>query len=195
MRWFLASVAALCVLAVIYFGSCLFALSGLVKDVQAGDGAAVIGRTDVPRLNRSLTEQVIQAYLQRIGATRRVSTMERLVANTYGATIADAMIAKILTADRLTGLLMSGQLGGGDQVPLIQGFPALGNLSAGSALNLLGRIGFVQPVTLSFQITDTVDKDAKAALVMHFQGSGWKLAGIDLPPGIVRQLAAALPDR
>src|SRR5215475_1243458 len=128
MRWFLGIVAALIILISIYFGTAAFALSALASAARAGDGAKVIERTNVQALNRSLTDQIVRAYLERIGAKRRVNPMEKMLINTYGATIADAMVAKMLTADRLTQMLRTGKLEGGADMPSFSGLPALAEL-------------------------------------------------------------------
>ena len=69
-----------------------------------------MSRTDLPRVRRSLVEQIVAAYLNRIGQKRAVKPLERLAANTYGASIADVMVGKLLTQERLTELLNSGKV-------------------------------------------------------------------------------------
>lgn len=193
MRWFIGIVVAIVVLILIYLGSAASSLSSLVAAARAGDGAAVIELTDVPALNRSLTSQIVAAYLERIGATRRVTPMEKMLINTYGATIADAMVAKMLTADKLTQILKTGNLNGTPDVPNIAGLPALADLHAEDWASLLGRLSFVQPVLLAIRISKTSDPDGYAAINLHYEGFGWKLSGIALPKAAVRDLAASLP--
>ena len=91
MRWLLGMIAAALIFVLIYLGSAAASLARLAAAVRAGDGAAVLERTDVNALRRSLTDQIVRAYLERTGSTRKVSPMEKLLANTYGATIADAI--------------------------------------------------------------------------------------------------------
>lgn len=195
MRWFIAAIVTLLILTGIYLGSAAYALNEIASAARAGDGAAVLARTDVPAVSRSLTDQIIGAYLARIGATRKVSAMERMVANTYGASVADALVSKMLTADKLTEMLKTGRLEGSAQTPSLAGIPALGSLDTTNVLGLLGRLSLVQPVLLSIRISPTADPDSYAAIGLHFEGSGWKLAGIDLPPAIIRQMASSLPVR
>lgn len=195
MRWLLTSVATLVVLIALYIGSAIYAVSQLASAVRSGDGTAVIARTNLKDMRQSLTDQILKAYFERIGATRKISLIERMAVNTYGASIADAMVAKLLTADRLTEMLKSGRFAGADKVPAFAGLPALGELNTGDLTALIGRIGFIQPVLLSFRISPTTDRDTYAAVLMHFEGTGWKLSGIELPQAIVRQLAANLPVR
>jgi hypothetical protein len=193
MRRFLGIVTAAVLLVLMYLASAAYSLSNLAAAVRAGDGAAVLERTDVRALNRSLTEQIVRAYLERIGATRRIGPMEKMLVNTYGASIADAMVAKMLTADRLTQMLKAGKLEGGPEMPSFAGLPALADLPTGNLLALLGRLNFIQPVLLGIRVSDASDPEHYAAINLHYEGLGWKLSGIELPKAIVRTLAASLP--
>src|ERR1700738_1580905 len=165
MRWLLGIIAAALIFVLIYLGSAASSLSRLAAAARAGDGAAVLERTDVQGLRRSLTDQIVRTYLERIGSARRISAMEKMLANTYGAPIADAMVAKILTADKLTQMLKSGNLDA-PGVPSFAGLPALANLHTENWLSLLGRLDFIKPVLLAIRISDTSDLDGSAAIVL-----------------------------
>ena len=92
MRWTMAISVALLLTLGAYAGSAAVSLQGLVQAVQSKDAAAVMSRTDLPRLRRSLVDQIVAAYLNRIGQKRAVKPLERLAANTYGASIAEVMV-------------------------------------------------------------------------------------------------------
>lgn len=190
MRWFVGIVAAVVLLVLVYLGSAASSFANLAAAARAGDGAAVLERTDLKALNRSLTDQIVRAYLERIGATRRVGPMEKMLANTYGATVADAMVAKMLTADKVTQMLKNGNMEGGPGLPSFR-LPALGDLNTGNWLALLGRVNFIQPLLLGIRVSS--DADNYAAINLHAEGLDWKLSGIELPKAIVRDLAASLP--
>ena len=113
MRWFFGTLLVLVVGVAAYLGSAIVSLGGLVEAARAGDGAAVLARTDTVRLRRSLVDQIVVAYLRQLGQDRPVKPWERLAANTYGASIADAMIAKMLTAENLTAILNKGTINSG----------------------------------------------------------------------------------
>ncbi len=191
MRWSLAIVMGILAAAVFYLGTAVYSLSALASAARAGDGAKVLERTNVRALNRSLTDQIVRAYLERIGAKRAVSPMEKMLVNTYGATIADAMVAKMLTADRLTQMLKTGKLEGAGDLPALSEMPTLANLDTG--LSMLGRLHFIQPVLLGVRVSDSSAPDDYAAINLHFEGLEWKLAGIELPKAVVQTLAASLP--
>ena len=149
MRWLLASIVAAVVAIEIYIGSAIVSLNGLAGAAKAGNGAEILARTDLPRLKRSLVDQIVTAYLIRTGQNRPIKPIERLLANTYGATIADALVAKMLTADNLTNILKNGSLDadGGSQMIALAGIDVEGAeiawslvpRKAGRAVNPAGR--------------------------------------------------------
>ena len=110
MRWTMAITVALLLAFVGYAGSAAVSLQGLVQGAKSGDAAAVMSRTNLPRLKRSLVDQIMAAYLNRIGQKRDVKPLERLAVNTYGASIADVLTGMLLTPERLTELLNSGKV-------------------------------------------------------------------------------------
>ncbi len=193
MRWLIGIVAALVVAIAIYLGLAASSLATLASAARAGDVAKVLEHTNARSLTRSLTGQIVGAYLERIGATRKVGSMEKMLINTYGATIADAMAAKMLTAENLTQILKSGKVDASQGLPAFAGLPALGDLNTGNWLKLLGRVNFIQPVLLGIRVSEKTDPENYAAVNLHFEGGGWKLSGIELPKPIVRTLAASLP--
>jgi hypothetical protein len=192
MRWLFGVIGAALIFVLAYLGSAASSLARLAAAARAGDGAAVIERTDVTALRHSLTDQIVRAYLERTGSARKVSPMEKLLVSTYGATIADAMVGKMLTADRLTQMLKSGHLDA-PGVPSFTGLPALTNLPTGNWLSLLGRLSFIKPVVLAIRISDTSDPDSYSAIDLHYESFDWKLSGIELPKPVLRDLAASLP--
>ncbi|MCK1321489.1 DUF2939 domain-containing protein [Bradyrhizobium sp. 156] len=186
MRWFFGSLIALLVCLGIYVGSAVVSLSGLIGAVRAENGADVLARTDTARLRRSLVDQIVGAYLKQIGRERPVKPLERLAANTYGASIADAMIGKILTPENLTDVLNKGaiRVGGVDANML-----SLTEIDTSKVLETLRRISPTKPVEFQIRLGQN-DKDGGVSL--HFEGNGWKLSGMQLPNAAVQALARSL---
>ncbi len=172
MRWFFGTVAALIVAIAIYLGLAAATVSNLAAAARAGDIAKVLDKTDAKAVSPSLTNQIVNAYLDRIGATRKVSSMEKMLINIYGAAIADAMAAKMLTADNLTQILKSGKVDASQGLPPFAGLPALGDLNTGNWLALLGRVNFIQPVLLGIRVSEKSDPESYAAIHLHFEGVG-----------------------
>jgi hypothetical protein len=189
MRWFLAVLFALLAGVGIYAGSALVSLSGLVEAARAGDSAAILARTDTERLRRSLVDQIVSAYLRQPGRDRPIKPLERVLANTYGATIADAMIAKILTEENLTRILKTGAINSGESPTAnMQG---LGQIDTSNLVGMLSRISPVKPVEFLVRLGEREDA---GGVSMRFEGDGWKLSGIQLPAAAVQVLAQSLID-
>jgi hypothetical protein len=189
MRGFFGILLALLVGAGLYVGSALVSLGGLVEAARAGDGAGVLARTDTERLRRSLVDQIVSAYLKQLGKDRPVKPLERVLANTYGATVADAMIAKMLTEENLTRILKNGAIGLGESP--IANMRGLGEIDTTKLFEMLARISPIKPVEFLVRLGDT---ENAGGVSMHFQGNGWKLSGIQLPTVAVQVLAQSLID-
>lgn len=193
MRWFLGIVVAAIVAAAVYYGSALYSLSHLTAATRDGDGAAIVARTDLPRLSNSLSEQIVKAYLERVGANRRIGTMERMLVGGYGATVADALVSKLLTPENLTELLKTGRIAETNASPALSGLPSLTDLQKINLLTQFGRVHYINPVKLSIRVSKSKDPEDATAIVLHRSSLTWKLAGIDLPRKVLREIAASLP--
>ncbi|MCK1403847.1 MULTISPECIES: DUF2939 domain-containing protein, partial [unclassified Bradyrhizobium] len=108
MRWLIGILAAFLICLFIYAGSAFVSVLGLVSAVRSGDAAQVMARTNLPRLRHSVVDQVVSAYLDRIGRKRPVQPFERMAVNAFGATIADDLAVKLMTPENLSVLLRSG---------------------------------------------------------------------------------------
>jgi len=186
MRWTLVSVALLLSLGT-YAGSAAVSLDGLVRAAQSKDGVAVMSRTDLPRLKRSLVDQIVAAYLNRIGQKRDVKPLERLAANMYGASIVEVMVGKLLTQERLTELLNSGKIS--LDASDLAGMGQLSQVAPSKLLETAKRIRLVSPVEFSLQLGNGQDD---GGISLHFEGDGWKLSGIRLPRAVLDALSRHL---
>ena len=188
MRWTMAISVALLLTLGAYAGSAAVSLDGLVRAAKSGDAAAVMSRTDLPRLKRSLVDQIVAAYLNRIGQKRAVKPLERLAANTYGVSIAEVMVGKLLTQERLTELLNSGKVS--LDASYLGEMGQLSQVAPSKLLETAKRIRLVSPVEFSLQLGS--DQDA-GSINLHFEGDGWKLSGIRLPSAVLDALFRQLP--
>ena len=188
MRWTLAISVALLLALGAYVGSAAVSLDGLVQAAQSGDAAAVMSRTNLPRLKRSLVDQIVAAYLKRIGQKRDVKPLERLAANTYGASLADAMVGKLLTPERLTELLNSGKVS--LDASYLGEMGQLSQVAPSKLLETAKRIRLVNPVEFSLRLGNGQDA---GSISLHFEGDGWKLSGIRLPIAVLDALSRHLP--
>ena len=188
MRWTMAISVALLLTLGAYAGSAAVSLDGLVRAAQSKDAAAVMSRTNLPRLKRSLVDQIVAAYLNRIEQKRAVKPLERLAANTYGASIADVMVGKLLTPERLTELLNSGKVS--LDASYLGEMGQLSQVAPSKLLETAKRIKLVNPVEFSLQLGS--DQDA-GGISLHFESDGWKLSGIRLPSAVLDALSRHLP--
>jgi Protein of unknown function (DUF2939) len=187
MRWFVGVLLALLVGVGVYVGSAVVSVSRLVEAARAGNGAEVLARTDTTRVRRSLVDQIVSAYLKQLGRDRPVKPLERLAANTYGASVADAMIAKMMTEENLTKILNDGTITSGDNA--VGSMQPLSAINTSSALEILKRIS---PVKLVEFFVRVGENDRAGGVSFHFEGTGWRLSGVELPSAAVEILAQSL---
>ena len=191
MRWVFGSLFVAVVLAGTYLGSVVVSLGRLVTAAQNANGAEILARTDVERVKRSLVDQIVSAYLVRTGQGRTIKPLERMLVNSYGASVADALVGRLLTEENLTRILRSGTVEADGQNPIAQ-FPALAELNPSRSLDLLSRISPVKPVEFYVRLGEGEDS---GGISLHFDGGGWKLSGVQLPAKVVHALSARLPSK
>src|SRR3954467_12805935 len=131
---------------VVYAGSGFFSVLGLVSAVRSGDAAQVMARTNLPRLRHSVVDQVVSAYLDRIGQKRPVRPFERMAVNAVGATIADDLAVRLMTPENLSVLLRSGTVRNAAENITFGTMSSFAELDVSNIFVLAGRITPVQPV-------------------------------------------------
>ena len=185
MRWIVGILLALVVLTAVYIGTAVASLSGLVEDTRKGDAAAVMSRIDLARLRASLAEQIVRAHFGHIEQRRPVKTIERIAA----PTVVDALLARLLTPENITKVLQSGTL----QVdtaatPAVIALPSLDSARLDNTGRLLTRLRPKSPVQLQVLLDDA----GETAIRIHYEGTHWKLSGLDLPPAALEKLVAGI---
>jgi hypothetical protein len=187
MRWLIRLVVLLVLLIAIYVATAAASLKGMIDDVRTGEPTTIMAWIDQPRLRASLSEQILRAYYGHIEQTRKVKTAERVL----GPTIVDAMLAKLLTPETIVNALAKGTVAGdGKDLPPFSLAP-LGTSGLENLSSLIVRLRPVSPV----QFQAYVDADRQTAIRLHFEGTHWKLSGIDLPPAAIEKLVASLRAR
>ena len=78
----------------------------LAHAVETGDVATVVAHVDFASVRASLTEQVGDTYLQLTGI--KVSPLARGLATAAAGSVADPIIARVVTPEALTDLLKTG---------------------------------------------------------------------------------------
>jgi hypothetical protein len=191
-KWIASIIGALFLSLAGYSASALISLERLAAAARASDGAEVIARTNVPRVRQAIIGQVISAYLEKVGQKRPVRPFERMAIETFGASIADDLAIKLVTADNLSALLRSGAVRESAAKPELGTMPALGDLDVSNIMKVLRRVKLIKPVEFELQLGDS---PSAGSISMHFEAWGWKLSSINLPASIVARLVERLPVR
>ena len=185
MRKTVATIVILAALFLAWSAWPLLALYDIARAVQAGDAARIEQRVDFPSLRRSLSDQIIAAYLRVTGMK-----LERGVVGAFGGGIADAMVGKLVTPEALAALLREGWPKGvlAERPPdvAVPDFAEFGNIARLYAASDYG-IG-------EFRIALPLDAapERRFRLQLALKNWTWRLAALDLPPSLSERLAREL---
>lgn len=189
MKAFGLACLLLVALLLAYWAWPFFGLRALAADLQARDAAALSEKVDFVELRRSLTEQIIAAYLRVTGRANKLGALAGL-ATAVGRSITDPLVAQFVNPDNLVKLLE------GEAVPTDVGKVSftIGQLPGASFGTVwqawlgtkygIGRFSLWVPVT-------AVPAD-QFRLRMELKHWRWKLTGIDLPAKLREQIAQEL---
>jgi hypothetical protein len=185
MRWTARIIAVLLVLWAAHFVWPYVGVRGLVQAVRKHDVAAVNERVNFPALRQSLTAQIISTYLRLTGKEARLGQFRDL-AIAATSSIADPIVAQLISAETLTDLLASGW----PTAVLPEKLPALRGLSTGS-------VGTVWQIvansdhglrTFSLAVPANVAPEFQFKLRFKLSGWTWKLYDIRLPEELMTRL-------
>ncbi|WP_027550937.1 DUF2939 domain-containing protein [Bradyrhizobium sp. Cp5.3] len=192
MKWIVGTLAVVLTILLVYAGSALISILGLVSAVRNGDVAQIMTRTDLPRVRHSLVEQLNTAYLERLEQKRPLRPIERMAITSLGTTIADDFTTKLVTPENLSVLLRSGTVRNAAENISFGTMSSLADLDASNIFVLLGRIRPIKPdeFALGFGRGENA-----GSISMHFEWTGWKLSGVGLPQRIVANMVDRLPTR
>jgi hypothetical protein len=190
MRWTVRTVAAIALVWIAYAAWPFSALYGLVDAVQSRDGTAVARRVNFPAVRQSLTEQIVVTYLRLTGRDARLGQFGRGMAVAGITSIADPIVAKLLSAEALMELLNVGWPTTvlPDKATTFQG------LSSG-ALGDIWQV-FVQSEQglRRFEIAVPMAAPPARQFKLQFRLTTWvwKLSGVELPEELRVRLAQEL---
>ncbi len=192
MRWPLRLGFLCLALWAIFMASPFYALYRLGRAVEAQDGAAIEARVDFGALRHHLTRQVVAEYLRSIGRAAELNGFSGSAAAGAGASIAEPLVARFVTPEALAHL-MRGTLPAQDGEAAL---PAGGRLDLAD-LRQAWRV-VLQSESRGFtNVFVPVPPERAAAeqyrLHLRLKGFTWRLKGVELPAGVVRDLAARLP--
>lgn len=171
-----------------YWAWPFFGLRALAADLQARDVAALSEQVDFVQLRRSLTEQIIAAYLRVTGRAGKLGPLAA-VATAVGTSIADPLVAQFVNPDNLAKLLR-GETVATDvgQVSFTIGqLPASFNSVWQAWLGTEYRIA-----RFAIWVPVTAARSDQFRLWMKLEQWQWKLTAIDLPEKLRNQIAQEL---
>lgn len=192
MRKILGVIAIIALLGAAYVGSIAVSVRDLIDAARSGNAAEITARTDFPRLRRSISDQILDAYLDKNGRNRK--PLERMLIDTYGSSVADAMLSKFLTPENLTSLLQTGTVADVSQTAVWQ-LPSLATIDPARLWDLVSRVRPVQIKQVELRISASDAPEVYSAVGLRLDGITWKISGLRLPKTVVEKLASSLPAR
>jgi hypothetical protein len=188
MRWTVGISLALLILIGAYTVWPLISLYQLAAAVEDGNRAALAEKVDVPRLRRSLAEQIVAEYLKITGKTQNLGRFGTSAAVGIGATIADPIVERLLNLDTLSDLLKKGSVGGVASTGPLTTFAPLSS----NALASVWRAWLNTEYSgTRFMISLPTDKAPfeQFRIRLDLNGWAWMFTGIELPEQLRIQLA------
>lgn len=160
----------------------------LARAVQARDVAQVSERTDFPALRQSLVDQIALAYF-RLSGGKTDSLIGQYVVAAAG-TIADPMVAKLITPENLVLLISRGDV----RAALPEMENSLEGLSTDAFRNAWEVVTNSEFGLRRFSLSVPPDRPRAEQFRLHLQLEGWvwRLVGLELPEPLQQKIAAAL---
>lgn len=165
-------------------------LHALAVDLQTRDSVALDNDVDFGHVRRSLSEQIITAYLRITGRAASVSIFGSGVASALGASIADPLVSQIINAENFIALL------NGQPVPTEFGQVSfdIGQLPSSSLYAAWRAWRGTEYELDHFSIWLPVDAEPARQFRLRLQliQWHWKLTGIDIPQTLRDRLGREL---
>lgn len=165
----------------------------LGQAAERGDSVAVAKRIDFVMLRRSLSRQVIRAYLDKSGKGRKLGSLASGLAAAVGANVADPYLAQLLTPDRVTTLLGEGRLKPLTVENRTLNFearvPRLSAIYGSDAASVVFDSYYDGIVDFVFNVPQgSADDEDGYGVHLRLVGTTWKLGGVDLPKPILDRI-------
>ncbi len=185
LRWGRWVVLALVILLCAYLASPLIVLHEMASAVETKDAAAVTERIDFPALKRSFTKQIAQEYLKLTGKRLPLNALARR----FVVSVADPVVARLMTVRALLDLLGKGKAGDNASVSVERAPFASGSLSNFWQVWLdsdyLGRDFYVY-------LPPKKSREEQFRVHLRLKDWRWQMVGLDLPDDLKEHLAREL---
>jgi hypothetical protein len=194
MRKYIRAAIVIVILVAAYWGWALAGVAQLAAVASRGDPEAVRRHVDLPRLRRSLSSQITEAFLEQNPQFRKMLQVEQGFLGSVGAGAAEALLREALTPANIAALLSKGQVAfpkaGGSQT--FWRMPPLSEAFHAGPLQALANFRFDGP--LSF-VVNLDSAEGRYGVHLHLSGATWRLSGIDVPEEVSARLARAIAER
>jgi hypothetical protein len=207
MRRSLWVAGTLCLLLLAYFLWPVVGFYRLASAIESKDSAALANLVDFPALRKSLTKQLVHAYLEMTGKRRekkqqpKLSLIERTVAIGMGTSIAEPIVAELVNEKTLLDLLTKGRLGLksggggggglGDAGPDLSQLAPFGKGTAPSAWQIWSSTEYRCNDVYAY-LPLGKPRDEQFRVKFTLSGLEWKLSGIELPEPMIMQFVRQL---
>jgi hypothetical protein len=184
MKWTFRSVVALLLLWGIYYVSPFVGLYQLGQAVSHRHAAALSARLDLDEVRKSVSRQLITAYLKATGRESELARSSSQLTAQVGAWMVDPIVAEYVSPERILGLLGNAPPEGAPSV----GVGDLGLGSIADAWDLFWgteRRGFTKVV---FNLPLRQPHEARYGLMFRLSDFTWKLYGVDLPAALEQRI-------
>ena len=194
MRWTIRIGLFLLALWAAFILSPFVALYRLGKAIESRDVAAVSERVNFRALRLSLSKQIVSEYLRAVGRGQELDSVDRNLATSAGASIADPLVAQLVTPEALA-VLLDGQLpaaiaAAAPHVPTGQSIRLESFAQAARIFAASQSRGFR---TIIIPVPDGRPSPGQLRLQLRLTGTAWRLIGVELPQELVRALVRQLP--
>jgi hypothetical protein len=185
IRWGLWVILSLGILLSVYLASPLIALHRIASAVETKDAVALTERIDFPALRRSLAKQIVQEYLKLTGKKLPLHAIGKRVV----VSVADPVVARLMTVRALLDLLGKGDAGEKAKVPVERApftsasFKSVWQLWLSS--DYLGRSFYVY-------LPPKKSRAEQFRAQLRLVGWHWRIVGLDLPEDLKEHLAQEL---
>ncbi len=187
MRWAIWTTVILCTLLAVYIASPLVALYRIGSAVEARDAAALEQRIDFPSIRRSFRKQIIATYRKLTGKPLPLGAMARR----FAVSVADPIVARLMTINALLDLLGKGEAGKAAKVPIDRAPLTSSSLDNVWQLWLnsdyLGRKFYVY-------LPPDDPRASQFGVELRLSNWHWRVVGIELPEDLKEELARELVD-
>ena len=185
MRWALWITFFLCILLGAYFAAPLIALHRIAPAVDTRDAVALTERIEFPALRRSLTKQIVATYLKLTGKQLPLGAIGRR----FAVSIADPIVARLMTVTALLDLLEKGDAGKNVKV---QADKAPFSSTSLKSIWQLWLNSDYRGRDFYIYLPPEGARDEQFRLQLRFTQWRWKLVGLNLPDSLKEQLAREL---